>query len=77
MLELRASLYCILQTLAGLFQAQSRCGPNGRKMLEMMESFSSVQFSHSCLTFCDPMNCSTPGLPVHDQLPEFTQTHIH
>ena len=26
---------------------------------------------------CDPMNCSTPGLPVHHQLPEFTQTHVH
>ena len=40
----------------------------------------SVQFSsvtQSCLTVCDPMNCSTPGLPVHHQLPEFTQTHIH
>ena len=40
----------------------------------------SVQFSsvaQSCLTLCDPMNCSTPGLPVHHQLPEFTQTHVH
>ena len=39
-----------------------------------------VQFSsvtQSCPTLCDPMNCSTPGLPVHHQLPEFTQTHIH
>ena len=35
---------------------------------------SSVQ---SCPTLCDPMNCSTPGLPVHHQLPEFTQTHVH
>ena len=39
--------------------------------------FSSVQFSQSCPTLCDPMNCSTPGLPVHHQLPEFTQTHVH
>ena len=42
--------------------------------------FSSVQFSsvtHSCPTLCDPMNCSTPGLPVHHQLPEFTQTYVH
>ena len=31
----------------------------------------------SCLTFCDPVDCSTPGLPVHHQLPEFTQTHVH
>ena len=40
---------------------------------------SSVQFSsvsQSCLTLCDPMNCSTPGLPVHHQLLEFTQTHV-
>ena len=39
-----------------------------------------VQFSsvaQSCLTLCDPMNCSMPGLPVHHQLPEVTQTHIH
>ena len=41
---------------------------------------SSVQFSsvaQSCPTLCDPMNCSTPGLPVHHQLLEFTQTHVH
>ena len=41
------------------------------------KSASSVQFSsvaQSCPTLCDPMNCSTPGLPVHHQLPEFTQT---
>ena len=37
--------------------------------------FSSV--AQSCLTLCDPMNHSTRGLPVHHQLPEFTQTHIH
>ena len=30
-----------------------------------------------CLTFCDPMNGSMPGLPVHHQLQEFTQTHVH
>ena len=40
----------------------------------------SVQFSsvaQSCSTLCDPMNHSMPGLPVHHQLPEFTQTHVH
>ena len=40
----------------------------------------SIQFSlvaQSCPTLCDPMNCSTPGLPVHHQLLEFTQTHVH
>ena len=42
--------------------------------------FSSFQFSsitQSCPPLCDPMDCSTPGLPVHHQLPEFTQTHVH
>ena len=42
--------------------------------------FSSVQFSsvaYSCPTLCDPMNHSTPGLCVHHQLWEFTQTHVH
>ena len=41
---------------------------------------SSVQFTsvtQMCLTFCDPMNPSMPALPVHHQLPEFTQTHVH
>ena len=33
--------------------------------------------AQSCPTLCDPMNCSTPGLPVHHQLLEFTQTHVH
>ena len=37
--------------------------------------FSSV--TQSCLTLCDPMNRSTPGLPVHHHLPEFTQIHVH
>ena len=43
-------------------------------------SISSVHFSsvaQSCPTLCDPMNCSTPDFPVHHQLPEFTQTHVH
>ena len=35
-----------------------------------------VLVAKSCLTLCDPMNRSTPGLPVHHQLPEFTQTHV-
>ena len=38
--------------------------------------FSSVQ-SLSCVQFCDPMDCSKPGIPVHHQLPEFTQTRVH
>ena len=40
----------------------------------------SIQFSsviQSCPTLCDPMDCSTPGLPINHQLPEFTQTHVN
>ena len=43
--------------------------------LEKWYQFSSVV--QWCPTLCDPMNCSTPGLPVNHQLPEFTQTHVH
>ena len=45
------------------------------KSILHFQGFSSV--AQSCLTICDPMNRSTPGLPVHHQLPEFTQTHVH
>ena len=44
------------------------------------EEIESVQFSsaaQSCPTLCNPMDCCTPGLSVHHQLPEFTQTHVH
>ena len=41
----------------------------------MINQFSSV--TQSCPTICEPMNCSTPGLPVHHQLLEFTQNHVH
>ena len=49
-------------------------------MVSPISSSSSVQFNSVAqlhLTFCNPMNCSTPGLPVRHQLPEFTQTHVH
>ena len=56
----------------------------GRKAMTNLDSIlksrDSVQLSsiaQSCLTLCNPMNCSTPGLPVHHQLPESTQTHVH
>ena len=43
-----------------------------------LESFSSVQFSRSVMSnSLQPMNRSTPGLPIHHQLPAFTQTHVH
>ena len=48
--------------------------------LDTFVYLSSVSFSlvtQLCPTLCDPMDCSAPGLPVHHQLPEFTQTHVH
>ena len=48
--------------------------------IENKTQIASAQFSsvtQSCLTLCDPMNCSTPGLPVHYQLQDFIQTHVH
>ena len=48
--------------------------------MEIVIELNSVQFSsvaQSCLTLCNPMNRSMPGLPVYHQLPEFTQTHVH
>ena len=42
-----------------------------------MREYQFTSAAQSCLTLCDPMNRSTPGLPVHHQLPEFTQTHVH
>ena len=44
-------------------------------LLPNLYQFSSV--TQSCLTLWDPMDCSTPGLPIYHQLPEFTQTHVH
>ena len=43
----------------------------------IVSSSSSSSVTQLCLTLFDPMNCSTPGLPVHHQLPEFTQSHFH
>ena len=58
------------KTNAFLFQI----GPKSVEMYNRAQ-FSSV--AQSCLTLCDPVNRSTPGLPVHHQLPEFTQTGVH
>ena len=44
-------------------------------LMLLKAQFSSI--TQSCPTLCDPMNRSMPGLPVHHQIPEFTQTHIH
>ena len=60
---------CVSGIAGRLFTAE----PPGKPLQKIQ--FSSV--TQSCLTLCDPMNRSTPGLPVHHQLLEFTQTHVH
>ena len=42
-----------------------------------LHSFQFSSVAQSCLTLCDPMNCSTPGPSVHHQLQDFAQTHVH
>ena len=52
----------------------------GLLMFSIIQTVVIIQFSsvaQLCPTLCDPVNHSTPGLPVHHQLPEFTQTHVH
>ena len=51
------------------------CSPESITTLLISYQFSSV--IQSCPTLCDPVDCSTPGFPVHHQLPEFTQIHVH
>ena len=55
-----------------------RCYPVGsdRRPL-LLESVHFISFPQSCPALCDPVNCSMPGLLVHHQLSEFTQTHVH
>ena len=45
--------------------------------LRRADVFSISPVARLCLTLCDPMDCSMPGFPVHHQLPEFAQTHVH
>ena len=58
---------CVLSLLFDLRPQQ--------EVMKIMVQSSSV--AQSCLTLCDPMDCSIPGLLVHHQFPEFTQTHVH
>ena len=54
--------------------------PTKEQSINKISNLTSVQFSslvQSCLTLCNPIDCSTPGFPVHHQLPELTQTHVH
>ena len=65
---------------SGDVSRKRKCKWRGSEVGKSLECSHRVQFSsvaQSCLTLCDPMNRSTPGLPVHHQLPEFTETHVH
>ena len=53
----------------------SQCSNIASNIILPLFPFSSVVWS--CPALCDPMNCSTPGIPIHHQLWEFTQTHVH
>ena len=75
-----------LLTGLGYVEGLHASSPVSADLLDELMSFfgsfnvTSVQFSsvtQSCPTLYDPMNYSMPGLPVHHQLPEFTQTHVH
>ena len=73
------SYFCIVQTyivhlLNNCFFPHQVLAILSKTIINSLVQFSSV--AQSCLTLCDPMNHSTPGLPVHHQLPEFTQTHV-
>ena len=80
------SLRCVICTQVTLFSESIRpmlysvYFPSQEKEITVTCKSHSVQFSsvaQSCPTFCDPMNPSMSGLPVHHQLMEFTQTHVH
>ena len=64
--SLRKTLSCQLHTSAG---------HTASDYAKVPIQFSSV--AQLCPTLCNPMNCRMPGLPVHHQLPEFTETHVH
>ena len=70
-------LQCGFKYSLALVKILDTPGKSVKKQDPVMKVFSSVQFTQSCPTLCDPMNRSTPGLPVHHQLPEFIQTHVH
>ena len=70
---LQIPYFSVYQTLLNNFSLLKISNTN--ITLHCTIQFSSV--AQSCPTLCSPMDCSTPGLPVHHQLPEFAQTHVH
>ena len=71
---------CQRWILKDKFYKQTKVDQGKRKDIAKRLTYSKARFSsiaQSCPTLCDPMDCSTPGLPVHHQLLESTQTHVH
>ena len=81
------TIWCQLQSRVGgwerrtvVFATLKKSIPWASWSLKGLQIWKLFQFSsvaQLCPTFCGPMNCNTPGLPVHHQLPEFTQIHVH
>ena len=55
----------------------SNLPPNNNILITLLETLQISSVAQSCSTLCNPMNLSMPGFPVHHQLPQFTQTHVH
>ena len=66
-----------LPTFAFQYPIMKRTSFLGVSCKSLVDHHQIRSVTQSCLTLCNPMNCSMPGLPVHHQLPEFTQTHVH
>ena len=67
----------LLKCFTGLLPSVTENYPILRSLNRNIRSDQMRSVAQSCLTLCDPMNRSTPGLPVHHQLLEFTKTHVH
>ena len=83
-LSWQSSIECVLFSLCSFFLFSFTADPWYHEYVMNCHCYSSfqsvVQFSsvaQLCPTLCSPMDCSTPGLPVHHQLPELTLTHVH
>ena len=73
-------VFFITQSSLGTYEELGEFQDERRYQNPRMRKFLMYQFSlvtQSCLTLCDPMDCSTPGFPAHHQLPKLTQTHVH
>ena len=74
-LSIKSTLMFYFLTRSVILWKQGSCSLSLILLIQSSAQFSSV--TQSCTTLCDPIDCSMPGLPVHHQLLEFTQTHVH